>query len=341
MPENKKRVTIASVAARAGVSNSAVSKVLLGGGGATTKVSSMTAERIRQAAAELDYHPNLLARQLVAPRNNLVGVICDSSQMTTYARQIPVIQDAMFHRRFLLQLGVVHDDFDSIKRYVDYFQGLNIRNILCFAHSYPDFSRAIPPLFKSFPNVVFIDQPDTEKPISYAASDVFAEVHGAINYLAQCGKRRMVLYLPHYRDPGNAERRRGLLAGYADARLEYHAEFCYEGAVPELNDTPKTVQDFLQHAVSVQADALICPDDEFALRALEELYRDGHMMQIYSSDRRGAGQPFLPDFSGNLIDYEGIAREAAAMLIANSECESAPPRAVKLPVKIHCGKIKM
>jgi LacI family transcriptional regulator len=71
----RSRVTQADVARRAGVSTTAVSLVMNGRTG--TRLSAEAAERIRSAAAELDYRPNLTARALATQRSQIVGFISD------------------------------------------------------------------------------------------------------------------------------------------------------------------------------------------------------------------------------------------------------------------------
>jgi len=70
-------VTMKQVAACAGVSIAAVSKVLHGRGD-NVRVSESTAEAIRKAAAELNYTPNLLARSLRMSRTNTVGLVFEN-----------------------------------------------------------------------------------------------------------------------------------------------------------------------------------------------------------------------------------------------------------------------
>ena len=66
-------VSIRDVAAHAGVSLSTVSQVLNGNDKA--RIALKTQERVREAARELGYHPNSLARGLVRGRTEAVGVL--------------------------------------------------------------------------------------------------------------------------------------------------------------------------------------------------------------------------------------------------------------------------
>lgn len=69
------RVTIRDVAERAGVSAMAVSAVLNGAGGRKVTVTAEKAERIRQAARELRYQPNHIARTFRRGRTDQVAVV--------------------------------------------------------------------------------------------------------------------------------------------------------------------------------------------------------------------------------------------------------------------------
>ena len=65
------KVTSLEVAKRAGVSQSAVSRVFTPGASASNK----TAEKVREAAQELGYRPNILARSLITGKSRIVGLI--------------------------------------------------------------------------------------------------------------------------------------------------------------------------------------------------------------------------------------------------------------------------
>ena len=65
------KITSVDVAARAGVSRSAVSRVFTPG----ASVSNRTAEKVRKAATELGYRPNVLARAMKAGQSKIIGLV--------------------------------------------------------------------------------------------------------------------------------------------------------------------------------------------------------------------------------------------------------------------------
>jgi DNA-binding LacI/PurR family transcriptional regulator len=65
------KVTSLQVARRAGVSQSAVSRVFTPGASA----SARTAEKVRQAASELGYRPNMMARAMITGKSRIIGLV--------------------------------------------------------------------------------------------------------------------------------------------------------------------------------------------------------------------------------------------------------------------------
>jgi LacI family transcriptional regulator len=83
-------VDIRAVARASGFSLATVSRALNG----QPEVSATTRARIVETARQLGYRPNLQARTLVRGRSDTVGLIWDSSYITTHGRQ-PFLQDLL------------------------------------------------------------------------------------------------------------------------------------------------------------------------------------------------------------------------------------------------------
>lgn len=79
----RQRVTMADVARRAGVSHTAVSLILNNRVG--TRLSPDAVERVRRAAEELGYRPNLTARALSTRRSHAIGFVSDRTATERYA----------------------------------------------------------------------------------------------------------------------------------------------------------------------------------------------------------------------------------------------------------------
>jgi len=65
------KITSLQVAQKAGVSQSAVSRVFTPG----ASVSKKTADKVRMAADALGYRPNVLARAMVSGKSRIIGLV--------------------------------------------------------------------------------------------------------------------------------------------------------------------------------------------------------------------------------------------------------------------------
>ena len=111
-----RRGTLKEVATRAGVSVAAVSKVL-NGRGDNVRIASLTADRIREAAKDLNYVPNALARSLRMQQNHTIGLVFEnfgaiSEGPLFYVHMLDGIAAQLFSRGYRLTIipEIDHDD---------------------------------------------------------------------------------------------------------------------------------------------------------------------------------------------------------------------------------------
>ncbi|WP_424985745.1 LacI family DNA-binding transcriptional regulator [Microbulbifer sp. S227A] len=90
------RVTSSEVARRAGVSQSAVSRVFTPGASASQK----TVDKVRKAAAELGYRPNSLARAMVSGRSRIIGLVVAYLENHFYPEALEKLSNALQERGY-------------------------------------------------------------------------------------------------------------------------------------------------------------------------------------------------------------------------------------------------
>lgn len=90
------KVTSLQVAERAGVSQSAVSRVFTPG----ASVSRKTADKVRQAAAELGYRPNVLARAMVSGKSRIIGLVVAYLENFFYPEALEKLSNALQARGY-------------------------------------------------------------------------------------------------------------------------------------------------------------------------------------------------------------------------------------------------
>ncbi|MGN9842129.1 LacI family DNA-binding transcriptional regulator [Nonomuraea sp. H19] len=180
-------MTLKDVAARAGVSVSTVSLVL--NGRDARRVKPAIGERVRQAADELGYAPNLLARSLRTRHTKTIGLLSDMVATTPFAgRMLKGAQEAAWQAGYVLLLidtgGMADLEHSAI-------QALAQRNVdaliyACMYHREID----VPEIPDGLPLVVL-----DGRPLAGTADWVIPDERGgaraAVEHLLAAGHRRI------------------------------------------------------------------------------------------------------------------------------------------------------
>ena len=90
------KVTSSQVAKRAGVSQSAVSRFYTPG----ASVSAKTAAKVRIAATELGYRPNILARAMVSGKSRIIGLVVAYMENYFYTEALEKLSNAFQERGY-------------------------------------------------------------------------------------------------------------------------------------------------------------------------------------------------------------------------------------------------
>jgi DNA-binding LacI/PurR family transcriptional regulator len=114
------KVTSLDVARRAGVSQSAVSRVFTPGASA----SKRTIEKVRRAAAELGYRPNVLARSLITGRSRIIGLVVAYLENYFYPEVVErlsvALQEQGYHVLVFMAAPTVGDVEGVLQEILDY-----------------------------------------------------------------------------------------------------------------------------------------------------------------------------------------------------------------------------
>lgn len=109
----REKVTSADVARRAGVSQSAVSRVFTPGASASRK----TIEKVRRAAEELGYRPNVLARSLITGRSRIIGLVVAYLDNYFYPEALQKLSRALQERGYHVLIFLAsntEEDIDTV-----------------------------------------------------------------------------------------------------------------------------------------------------------------------------------------------------------------------------------
>ncbi|WP_300036162.1 LacI family DNA-binding transcriptional regulator [uncultured Roseobacter sp.] len=109
------KVTSLEVAEKAGVSRSAVSRVFTPG----ASVSKRTADKVRQAAAQLGYRPNVLARSLITGRSRIIGLVVAYLENQFYPEAIERLSKALQAEGYHVLVFMASNDHEATQSVID------------------------------------------------------------------------------------------------------------------------------------------------------------------------------------------------------------------------------
>lgn len=107
------KVTSIDVAQRAGVSQSAVSRVFTPGASVSKKMEA----RVREAASDLGYRPNVLARSLITGRSRIIGLVVAYLDNPFYPDALEKLSEALQAKGYhilIFMAGNSGEDVDSV-----------------------------------------------------------------------------------------------------------------------------------------------------------------------------------------------------------------------------------
>ncbi len=124
MPDRK--VTSVDVARRAGVSQSAVSRVFTPG----ASVSKKMADRVRQAAQELGYRPNILARSLITGRSRIIGLVVAYLDNPFYPDALEKLSAALQERGYHILIFMAGNSDEDVESVIDDLMDYQVDGII-------------------------------------------------------------------------------------------------------------------------------------------------------------------------------------------------------------------
>ncbi|MFT3832447.1 MAG: LacI family DNA-binding transcriptional regulator [Micropruina sp.] len=331
-----KRVTMADVAERAGVSPTAVSLIMNRREG--TRVSEDAARRIRAAADELGYRPNLTARALSTQKSHVLGFISDLVTTDRLASGLirGASQEAKKHGHVLLiaetdgQSGAAEEAFSALTdRQVDG---------IIYAATRPQ-SLSIPVRATGGTPVVMLNAVSDDVAGAVIA-DEYAGAAAIVQLLLDAGHTSNVVILGRSLDQPDDEwltfavRRR--LNGIWDTL--HSAGVVPVAQIPcqpwSVNNGHRGVRDLLDNGI--RPGALICLNDRLAFgayRALTEAgIRPGGDVAVISFDDDDIAVYLDPPLTTAAIPFEAMGAQAVQLLLQRDRVHGQ--QLVDMPIRV-------
>lgn len=321
------RVTLLDVARRAGVSRTTASFVLTGR--RDMRISAEAEERVRQAARELNYRPNLMARGLRTSFTHTIGLVSDTVATEPFAVEMirGSVATALSHNH-LLFVGETQGDRRLEKRLVEDMLDRGVDGFL-YAAMYTREAR-VPNVFRGH-RVVMVNYAVPGRHASSVLPDERGAGRTAAQALLSAGHRDHV-YLVGETKPdiyAAAMRRDGIEAAFAaqDLRLAGDVDALWW---PESSYL--AVRDFL--ATGARVTAFICLNDRVAFGTYQALQEAGlrvpEDVSVVAFDDSDLARWLRPQLSSVALPHFELGRRAVELLLA--EDAATGPALVPMPL---------
>ena len=264
--QNGRRATLGDVAAAAGVSVGTASVVF--NNHPTARVAKGTRARVRAAIEDLDFRPNLTARQLRTQQTHTIGVITDEIASTPFAGRILLgAHEVAWHRGRLLLLVNTNGDADVERTSVQMLIDRRVDGLMYAAQSAHEIT--LQPEMRTLPTVLVNAFTRNTGETPHVIPSVLAdEMHGgslAVQRVIDAGHRNIVYLAGDRRLWATKERLKGVRDRLSAAGLPadrtrvihgtYNIDSGYERALAVLARPDRPT-------------ALVCGNDRIALGAL-------------------------------------------------------------------------
>lgn len=263
---NKTVVTIRDVAKRAGVAISTASRALSGG-----SASESTREKVRRAAEELQFVPNLSARRLTGGRSNVVALVVDEPTDFLFRDDFIVsilgqLSVSLAYRSLLPFLVLVSPG--DIRGFEELLNKSGAEGIVAVSfHEGESFSKVLRSLEKP---IVFIGTPPKDLKCPFVDVDNYDGGYQAGRRLVERGCRQLAVIEGPKDMPTPKERTSGFLAALAEDGLE--PTMVCSGSY-EMENGLSSMEHILSEYPNV--DGVFAHSDKIAAGALRVLDRAG------------------------------------------------------------------
>jgi DNA-binding LacI/PurR family transcriptional regulator len=212
-PLGGERVTLAEVAQLAGVSQSAVSRVFTPGASASAK----TARKVRAAAEQLGYRPNILARSLTTGKTRIIGLVVAYLDNQFYPVMVERLSHALQERGYHILIILAPDHEEKVEPLVQELLDYQVDGILTASVA---MSNALTSRCDAagIPVVMFNRGQDDPR-LSEVTSDNFDGGRQVGTFLAAGGHRRIAHISGWFGSSTGRDRAEGFRQGLAQAGL--------------------------------------------------------------------------------------------------------------------------
>ena len=256
---SKNRVTSQEVAERAGVSQSAVSRTFTPGASASKK----TVEKVRKAAADLGYRPNVLARAMVSGKSRIIGLVVAYLENQFYPEALEKLSNELQKRGYHVLIFMAEQTAGNIDAVVEEILDYQVDGIIAasvaMSSDLSERCRAA-----GVPMVLFNRSQDDPN-MSAVTSDNYAGGRKAAEFLLAAGHQKIGHIAGWHGASTQRDREAGFISVLAEAGVVLHSRAECDFTLEKAADATRKM--FAHDA----PEAVFVANDHMALAVLDTL----------------------------------------------------------------------
>ena len=318
------KITSLDVARRAGVSQSAVSRVFTPGASA----SAATAEKVRRAADELGYRPNVLARSLITGKSRIIGLVVAYLDNMFYPDVVEKLSNALQAEGYHVMMFMAQQTAGKIDRIVDEILDYQVDGIVTASVALSS-DLAARCQAAGVPVVLFNRSQDDAR-LSAVTSQNRDGARELARFLIAGGHRRIAYVAGWEGAATQRDREQGFLEGLAEAGLTLHARAVGNFRFDEAQEAARTL-----FSRPDRPDAVFVANDHMAIAVMDVLRFElglsvpGEVSVVGFDDVPPAAWPAY-DLTTVRQDADAMVAETVATLLAQIDNPATAPRRVTL-----------
>lgn len=207
-------VRLKDVADKTGFSVNTVSLALRG----SPRIPQDTAMRIRDAARDLNYMPNQVAKSLVSRETKTIGLVLTDITNPALTQAAQSIELALAERGYSTLFATSNNDQDEEKRVIAMFQSRQVDGMLIYPRSHRDLAHIRQLRKANYPVVLLVADPDAG--VDAVSVDERRGAYRAVRHLIDIGHTRIGI-IDSSNPMGNHEKRDGYMAALSEAGIEH------------------------------------------------------------------------------------------------------------------------
>lgn len=184
------KISLKDVAKTAGVSPALVSMVL-NGKAKQYRIGDEIAQKVRDIAKQMNYAPNLVAKNLRSGKTQLIGLIVTDISNPFYANIARIVEDRASELNYTVLISSSDEDHENTGRLIELMQNKGVEGLIVVPCDGAE--RVIKELYESRFPIVLLDRYFPDIDVSSSCLDNFKAATLATRHLIEQGYRRISL----------------------------------------------------------------------------------------------------------------------------------------------------